>query len=63
MIERIIGEIRREQTEMAQAALRSPSARDEFEYGRVCGMHAGLERALVLIDNLIKDRNEKEINL
>jgi hypothetical protein len=63
MIEQIISAIKSEQAKMAQAALRSPSARDEFEYGRVCGMHAGLERALVLIDDLIKDRNEKEKNL
>lgn len=41
--------LKREQEELAASALRSPSSRDVFEYGRVVGMYAGYERAIEVI--------------
>jgi hypothetical protein len=63
VIEKIIGAVKSEQARMAQSALQAPSARDGFEYGRVCGMYAGLQRSLDIIDETLKDRNERERDL
>ena len=63
MIERIISALKAEQTKFAHGALQAPAGRDSFEYGRVCGIHSGLQQALNVIDALLKDQNEKESGL
>jgi len=51
--------IEKEQQELAAAALRSPNSRDAFEYGRVSGVYAGLERAKqVLISTITAEGDE-----
>lgn len=50
--------IEREQQELATAALRSPNSRDAFEYGRVSGMFAGLEKAKeLLLSTLVEEED------
>lgn len=58
-IEKAIMLIEKEQQELAAAALRSPNSRDAFEYGRVSGVYAGLERAKqVLISTITTEEND-----
>jgi hypothetical protein len=40
-----------EQSKLAHAALVQPAARDNFEYGRVCGLYAGVAHAIDIIKN------------
>lgn len=47
--------LQKEQAELAAAALKNPNARDSFEYGRVSGHYAGLERAIQIIFNSMKE--------
>lgn len=55
-IERAVMLIEREQQDLAAAALRSPNSRDAFEYGRVSGVYAGLERAKeILLSTLVSE--------
>ena len=58
-VERAIMKLQQEQQDLATSALRSPSSRDEFEYGRMVGMYAGLERAIaVLMSTLIAEDDD-----
>lgn len=52
-----------EQAELAREALARPAARDSFEYGRVAGLHAGLELAKELIVQTLRDEEAKTFNL
>jgi hypothetical protein len=54
-VEQAIKRIEEVQAELATAALRSPNSRDAFEYGRVSGMYAGLERAIQLLSTTEED--------
>jgi hypothetical protein len=63
VIERIISALKAEQTKVAHGALQAPAGRDAFEYGRMCGMHSGLQQALNVIDSILKDIDEKERSL
>lgn len=57
-IERAVMLIEREQQDLAAAALRSPNSRDAFEYGRVSGVYAGLERAKEILLSTIVSEDE-----
>lgn len=48
-----------EQASLAREALGKPAGRDAFEYGRVVGMNAGLERAKQVIF-LLNDELERK---
>jgi len=51
------------QAQHAKEALRRPSQRDEFEYGRMCGIYAGLERAKQLVEDMLAEQERKGANL
>jgi hypothetical protein len=57
-VERIYAALQKEQAELASAALRSPSSRDLFEYGRVTGMYAGLERAIEVVKSINREEDD-----
>lgn len=57
-LERLFTKLKAEQDQLASAALRSPSARDSFEYGRVVGMYAGLDRALAILVSLHNEEDD-----
>ncbi len=40
---------------LAHQALETPGARDEFEYGRACGMYSGLSLAIETITEMIEE--------
>ena len=48
---------------LAKEALAQPQSRDAFEYGRVVGMYAGLERAVNVLFDLIKEDEERGLKL
>lgn len=52
-----------EQARLAQDALQQPAARDGFEYGRVVGIHAGLERAKEVLIALVDEQDQRTRNL
>lgn len=52
-----------EQARLAADALKSPTSRDAFEYGRVVGLYAGLERAKQALSNLVAERDKKDFIL
>ena len=54
-IDRVLNLLTTAQQELAVAALRSPNSHDAFEYGRMVGMYAGLERALEIIMSTINE--------
>ena len=57
-IDKVLNAITQAQQELAIAALRTPNSHDAFEYGRMVGMYAGLERALEVIMSTIKEDEE-----
>ena len=58
-IDKVLNAITSAQQELAIAALRSPNSHDAFEYGRMVGMYAGLERAIEVIMSTIKEEDEE----
>lgn len=63
MIEdRIISALKAKLDECAHSALRAPSQRDAFEYGRLVGIYAGLQMALDVVDNALGEDEEKDEN-
>jgi hypothetical protein len=58
-IDKVLNAITNAQQELAIAALRTPNSHDAFEYGRMVGMYAGLERALEVIMSTIKEEDEE----
>jgi hypothetical protein len=58
-IDKVLNAITNAQQELAIAALRTPNSHDAFEYGRMVGMYAGLERALEVILSTIKEEDEE----
>ena len=66
MISQIIGKIKQVQQEIAVNAVAYPPSEGkniEFLYGQRVGYYAGLERALVEIEKLLSDQDEKDNNL
>jgi hypothetical protein len=51
--------LRDEQEQHARQALERPQGRDDFEYGRVCGLYAGLVRAQQILLEIIDERNRR----
>jgi len=57
-IDRVLNLLTTAQQELAISALRSPNSHDAFEYGRMVGMYAGIERAIEVILSTIKEDND-----
>lgn len=55
--------IEAEKVKLASEALSAPAARDGFEYGRVSGLHAGLERAKQILIDLVNEDDERRARL
>lgn len=52
-----------EQLKLARSSLSAPADRSEFEYGRVSGIYAGLERAKQIVLNFQAEKDEKTNDL
>jgi hypothetical protein len=57
-IDKVLNLLMNAQQELAIAALRTPNSHDAFEYGRMVGMYAGIERAIEVILSTIKEDND-----
>ena len=62
-IEALLQRLETEQARLAHEALKQPAASTEFEYGRVVGMYAGLERAKQSIVGLFEDKEKRDFDL
>ena len=56
----LLTRLEEEQLAIAKAALTSPMQRDAFEYGRVAGIYAGLEKARLMLVDLLNDADRAE---
>lgn len=54
-----IGELKREQAEIAESAMLRPK-RELFELGEVAGRYQGLSKALEILEAVLSDEREKE---
>jgi hypothetical protein len=52
-----------EQAQLAKEALERPSGREAFDYGRVVGLHAGLELAKQTIIEMVAEHERKGFDL
>jgi len=62
-LETLLQRLETEQARLATEALKQPASRDQFEYGRVVGMYAGLELAKVSLIALVEDTEKKDFFL
>lgn len=62
-VEVILTALIEEQSLLARQALSRPAEHSEFEYGRVVGMHAGLQRAISLVTGAKADEEAKGADL
>jgi len=66
VIDKIIGRIRLAQQKAALNAVSHPPAPDqniEYLYGQRVGYYAGLDQALKEIDEILRDRDERDAKL
>ena len=60
LLENFIGAIKKRQAEIA-LSLTAGNAVNYESYQRLVGQHAGLEEASDLLNNLLKEENEREL--
>lgn len=60
MIDALLRKIDNEMAECAQTALARPAARDAFEYGRMSGIYAGMNRVREIILQINDEADAKE---
>lgn len=66
MIDKLIGKLKAAQQQAALNAVLHPPAPDqniEYLYGQRVGYYAGLDRALQEIDEMLRDKDEKDARL
>lgn len=59
LIGRFIGEVKQTLTHHAEDAMTLPKP-NPFEHGLVAGEYRGLQRALNILEDILRDTNEKE---
>ena len=50
------------QAQLAKEALEQPRSNDQFEYGRVVGMYAGLEHAANVLLSFVDEAEERGLH-
>ena len=60
MLVEVLVRLRKERTELAEEFLANPANRDSFEYGKACGAYHGLGRAIDMVEELLRDEDERE---
>lgn len=63
MINKLIGRLKEQQVIVAKAALEQPPSPDvnvQYMYGQRIGYYAGLQKALDLIDSMLKDQDKHD---
>lgn len=66
MIDKLIGKIKEQQVLAAKTALEQPPSPDtnvQYLYGQRIGYYAGLQKALDVIDSMLKDQDRRDSQL
>ena len=61
MFGKLISDLKFAQEEIATAGMMRPKA-DPFEHGVQAGKYQGVQLALDIIENILRDENEKELS-
>ena len=56
----IIAKIEALRGQYAHSALSQPGGHESFDYGRACGIYAGLTLAVETINTVIEDRDDED---
>lgn len=56
----IVSRIEAERSQFAHSVLSQPGGHESFDYGRACGMYAGLSMAVDIINAVVEDRDDEE---
>ena len=62
-VESLLQRLDTEMRDHAVSALSAPSNRDDFEYGRVCGLYAGLSRTRDILMEMLRDADAENDRL
>ena len=62
-VETLLKKLEEEQMKQAHAALASPQGRDDFEYGRMVGMYAGIGHARTVLMDMISEAEDRDDKL
>ena len=62
-LETLLQRLETEQARLAHEALKQPTAGTTFEYGRVVGMYAGLERAKQTLLDMVEEKERRDFDL
>lgn len=62
-IEVLLQRLKAEQARVAVEALKTPTGRDAFEYGRAVGFYAGLEHAERVLIELVAEKERQGFDL
>lgn len=62
-LETLLQRLETEQARLAHEALKQPADHTSFEYGRVVGMYAGLERAKHALLELVAEKEKRDFDL
>jgi hypothetical protein len=59
-IETLLQRLEAEQSSVAVEAMERPSGKTEFDYGRVIGIYAGLQRAKEVLLNTVAEAEKRD---
>ena len=62
-IETLLQRLEQSQVDLARDALKQPQSRDQFEYGRVVGIYAGLELAKTVLLDTVAEKERRDFDL
>ncbi len=66
MIDKLIGKLKEQQAIVAKQAVEQPPSPDmnvQYMYGQRIGYYAGLQKALDVIDSMLKDQDRRDSQL
>lgn len=59
----LLQRLEEEQATLAAETLRQPSGRDAFDFGRAVGLYAGIERAKIVLLDMVREHERKDFDL
>ena len=62
-IEALLQRLEEEQATLAAETLRQPSGREAYDFGRAVGLYAGIERAKIVLIDLVKEHEKRGFDL
>lgn len=60
LLDDVISAIERERAAHAHAALAMPGGHESFDYGKACGIYAGMQAALDIIEKVLEERASED---